>query len=150
MSDKKKTKEKKDMLDFSDLDGGTVEVERKTVVEDTNLPTIHPDDPIATKEREAFSSISFLGESDINLPIPTSNGNYIIKNIYKTTGEEFIAWMKNLPLCKPSWDPKPEDFDGPDYAAKRIKYCEQAMERHSRMTVHSMAAKKIFLDKIIN
>ncbi len=117
-------------LDFTDLDGGTVQKES----EETILPAPLPDEEVEhemkeeTKEKPSTST-GFEGE-DIYLPILMENGSYETKDIEDVTGEEFIRWIKNAWPLPQDWDPEPVKFDGPDKLNKRIKFFWNIVDRH--------------------
>ena len=164
MSDDKKDKPE-DFLDFSDIDGGVKTVKKKKKKSsrskssskkikkkdlDDNLPVVHPDDPIERRKLRKFSTYTLNEKDEIFLPIPTVNDSYISKSISDVSGDEFVFWLKGLSLVKESWDPDPEVFDGDKNLSKRIRFAEEAINKHCDMFVYSLAMTGIRLDKIIH
>ena len=146
MSEKKNKKSIGVDLDFSDLDGRTVQEERKEPAREAkNLPAVHIDDPIAKKEISKVIDMRGLNDGDIFIPVGSSS-----KHIKNVTGQEFLTWLLSLTLLPESWNPDPNYWDGPDNLFVRLKFAKQAIERHVNMTVMSNFMQGNRYDKFSN
>jgi hypothetical protein len=152
MSDDKKkdTKDKSEFLDFSELDGGTVADEKDEKIRDENLPTVHSDDSENDQEYKYLNRANFLDENEVTIAIPVESNKYKITNIYDITGEEFITWLRSLPLIRSDWKAEAAQYDGPDNVYKRINQYERAVQLHINIAARGFYKAGIELDKIIH
>lgn len=139
MSDSKKKDQLSDDLDldFSSLDGGTVQKEQENI----DLPDI-------TNEHKAVTNL--LEQDDIFLAVPKGS-SWEVKDIHNITGEEFIAWVKNSSfLVQSTWNPDPKAFDGPENVMKRIDWFERVAVKHVDRLIRNLHQKGIAFKDLIH
>ena len=104
-------------LDFTELSGGVEQRKEKgaSLMSDTQN-----ENRDGVSKTTTPSAVSDYPDSDtVFLPIPTANGNYVLRTIENVTGKEFLRWAEQIYPLPDSRRPKPEKYDGKENLSKR-------------------------------